>query len=591
MILNITALVLVLGITFLHSIFGLFSGLINVFCAIVAAAVALGCFEAVNDFATTTMGIHPSYSGPGSLIVLFLLTHLILRYAADTFLRGNVRVALPADIAGGIICGFVIGEITIGIFVLGFLMLPFGGRAMMFSRYERTDEIDSRTGRVKFVRNDVWLNPDGFVVGLVNTLSSGSLKRGDSTFASAYPDFREWVFWTGNTVQQESMTAPARGKDGDGHKGLKVVNWWEVTEPVVARYRKDLPTRRNPDPPYSPQNYEKEDDRNRIIAVRLAMERSAGDRYKRQVHHRFRPSMIRLVGTIPDVGGTGGVPTHYIPQILGGVDPKIGGSLRIVDIDNNFALTADGTTQIDAYFEVDERFEPSFVEYRRHARAALGVMAESADQEQLTLTQENPRTRGGRTMSFLGDVELRRSGDNAELPFPISAANLTRMGDVQGGEFVSGRVIGLQEDLSGGDSRQIRNLRIPDGLRIFQVRCRARRAQSLFGQVFNFVRGTLNQYTAVDKQGNEYMLAGYYAVVKRGGKNFLELYFTGDPDSPEATSFRQMLDFKDVKIRELTSSDDAVLGLIFLVRPDKIIHEIRTQDGKKLEVNYTMKRG
>ena len=37
MLLNITVLVLILGITFLHSIFGFFSGLINAFCSIVAA--------------------------------------------------------------------------------------------------------------------------------------------------------------------------------------------------------------------------------------------------------------------------------------------------------------------------------------------------------------------------------------------------------------------------------------------------------------------------------------------------------------------------------------------------------------------------
>ncbi len=60
MILNIIALVLILGITFMHSIFGLFSGLINVFCAIAAAVVALGCFEAVNDLVTSEMGLHPS---------------------------------------------------------------------------------------------------------------------------------------------------------------------------------------------------------------------------------------------------------------------------------------------------------------------------------------------------------------------------------------------------------------------------------------------------------------------------------------------------------------------------------------------------
>ena len=35
MALNLTALLLVLAITFMHSVFGFFSGLINLFCSIV----------------------------------------------------------------------------------------------------------------------------------------------------------------------------------------------------------------------------------------------------------------------------------------------------------------------------------------------------------------------------------------------------------------------------------------------------------------------------------------------------------------------------------------------------------------------------
>ena len=43
MILNIAVLALILAITFMHSLFGLFSGLINALCAITAMCVALGC--------------------------------------------------------------------------------------------------------------------------------------------------------------------------------------------------------------------------------------------------------------------------------------------------------------------------------------------------------------------------------------------------------------------------------------------------------------------------------------------------------------------------------------------------------------------
>ena len=39
MVLNIMAVLVILGITFMHSLFGAFSGLIDLFCAIVAMVV------------------------------------------------------------------------------------------------------------------------------------------------------------------------------------------------------------------------------------------------------------------------------------------------------------------------------------------------------------------------------------------------------------------------------------------------------------------------------------------------------------------------------------------------------------------------
>ena len=112
----------------------------------------------------------------------------------------------------------------------------------------------------------------------------------------------------------------------------------------------------------------------------------------------------------------------------------------------------------------------------------------------------------------------------------------------------------------------------------------------MLGQVFSFASGTLSQYSVVDKSANTYHLAGYYATVQRDGEDYFELYFTGDPDSPEAMSFRHQLDFKEIKLRELTASDDVRLTLIFVVPPAVTIHQLKTQAGTVDDLNYRTRR-
>jgi hypothetical protein len=87
MVLNIIVTALVLAITFMHSMFGLYSGLINVACTIFAMVVGLGSFEAVGGWMASTFGMHPSYCEPVALIVMFIVPLSILRFSADQFIR------------------------------------------------------------------------------------------------------------------------------------------------------------------------------------------------------------------------------------------------------------------------------------------------------------------------------------------------------------------------------------------------------------------------------------------------------------------------------------------------------------------------
>ncbi|MCC6357272.1 MAG: hypothetical protein IT450_00895, partial [Phycisphaerales bacterium] len=56
-------------------------------------------------------------------------------------------------------------------------------------------------------------------------------------------------------------------------------------------------------------------------------------------------------------------------------------------------------------------------------------------------------------------------------------------------------------------------------------------------------------------------------------------FFNGPDSDPLDGSFRQMLDFKEVKRNELNDQDDSVICLIFLVDPGVRILRIQNQAG------------
>lgn len=591
MVLNLMALLLVVGITFMNSIFGLYSGLLNVFCAIVALAVSLGFGEALNGLATGTLNLHASYTEPISYLLLFVVTLLVLRLLVDNYMRGNVRVPMYVDWAGGAVCGFIIAQICVGMMVICLILLPIGGKVMMYERLSRDaeNEVDTDTGRAVFHENHIWLRSDAFAVSLFRLLSSGSL-QGTTTFASVYPKFTQWVSWTANQVQEESLTSPLRDKQGDGFNegGLAVQSWWwqdRAPDDTRLVYRKLKPDREQAEPPYEPFGYRIAPE-HKLLGVRLNLKLAAADRGEGAAFHRFRPTNIRVVGD--RVVGAVKTPMSFVPQILGGADGRIGDKLRVVDPDNNFALPASGETPLDAYFEVPVDFQPRFVEYRRHARAPVtGEPVAAAPTQRLALqTGDKDEADGGRGRGisrFIDAANMDMTGDlNDRMPLKLARSKLTSRFDVDLDgdklkEVQTGMVLsGFKEDWEQGDSF-VDKFAVPDGKRIFQFQGGTRKMGSVLGQALNFAAARTSQYFAVDRLGEQHLLAGYYVIVKKDGKEYFEFFFNPDP---VGTGFNGQLKFDDTGIyRLLSDQEDSVLGLLFVVPPGTCITQIKTSGG------------
>lgn len=586
MVLNIFAVLFVIVLTCFHSIFGLFSGLINVLCSILSLCVALGFFEALGHWISKDFALHTAYVYPITLLLLFVGTLIATRALADNLIRGNVRVPMYVDWVGGGICGFVNAQIAVGILIVGFLMLPFGDRVMMFQRYERTEE--KANNRFVYERNSVWFSPDGFAVGLFNLLSSGSA-RGGTVLASVYPNFTDWVAWTGNTVQHESLPAPLRDqKGGDGFQSLKINSWWEQPGGLEASYRSNIPTRMSPDAKYDALTLAPTGGM-RLIGMQLALAHNGADRGAGTAlpSHRFRPTMFRVVGDT-DAG-----PAQFFPIAIGGADANIEGGLRAVDPDSNFSVEVDfekPDTPIDLYFETPTDFRPRFLEYRRFARTPVTeeqLVKQPAGRDLKLMTPERKREfEQLKQMGFIG-ITISPSGDTDALPFPMNPSILRNSEATVSGElFVSGHVAGpkSQFEYQQGQPQRMDKIRIPEGQRILQVRFRPRQAFTLAGQVFNFVGSTINQYYAVDNAGKRYRLAGYYGMVKRGGQDFFEMYLAPEADDP---TNRGMLDFKQIRGPELRDGFDSEIGLFFYVPPGTTIVRVVNQTGGGVDVAFT----
>ncbi|GMU84569.1 MAG: hypothetical protein AMXMBFR47_44380 [Planctomycetota bacterium] len=579
--LQITTLLLVLGVTFLQSVFGFFSGLINLFCTVTATVVAFGFYEALTYAITGSMDtLSPAYVEPCALVGLFLITLTALRYAADNLIRGNVTVPPAMDWAGAGICGFLTSMLTVGTLTISLLMLPIGGTVMGFNRYERTEERGGANNLAQFQRNSLWVRCDEFTVGFFNIVSGGSM-RGGRALSSVYPDFPDAVFFSTNTVQMENQPSPYREKKvGDGFmRGLAVVNTWKQKNPVEATYRAAVPTQKERTPSVTPMTYKPESGKE-LWGFRLALGRESSDRDRKSPIHMFRPTAIRLVGKL----SSSDAPRHYVPVIVGGADGFTGGKNRVVDYDVNFRLESGAEGTIDVFFEVDPDFQPEFIEYRRHCRVAAAAPDPKSGPPTTALrvlTPEEQRAlenQGNRTFGAVAE-----GSDNAKLPFNFLLSRLRANSDckLQGDKLVHARIWGEKSrlEVSAAGEPGVTEFQIPEGKRILQVRYRPKEAASIVGQVFNYVGSVVNQYYAQDDRGGRHALAGYYAIVKRGNNEYVELFFNGPESDPLDGSFRQMLDFKEVKRNELNDQDDSVICLIFLVDPGVRILRIQNQAG------------
>ena len=162
LLLNIIVLVYVLAMAyFWGSVQGLFSGFLNLLCAIVAGALALALWEPLVVGALLgRMGAIGWGLGLAGPFIIFLV---ILRLAVDNLVRGNVLFPQVVNWLAGGLCGFLTGVITGGILLIGLGALPMGEE--LFGYQPLNIDSTTKTNMVKVdtdreTRRPLWLPID-----------------------------------------------------------------------------------------------------------------------------------------------------------------------------------------------------------------------------------------------------------------------------------------------------------------------------------------------------------------------------------------------------------------------------------------------
>lgn len=118
---NIIAILVVLGVTYLWLIRGFFSAFIHLLCTIVAGAVAFAVWEPLAYWILSSSDPHGIFAGSAwgiALGVPFAITLIVLRIAIDLAIPANAVIASVPNYIGGGACGLISGIIASGLVVI-----------------------------------------------------------------------------------------------------------------------------------------------------------------------------------------------------------------------------------------------------------------------------------------------------------------------------------------------------------------------------------------------------------------------------------------------------------------------------------------
>jgi uncharacterized membrane protein required for colicin V production len=193
--------VLIVGIAIWQVRMGAFSALITLILASLSAVIAFNYFEPLANamFDWTDQKRHPMYMNAASLMLLFVVVQLALRFVFDLLVSNDVGFAMWPNRIGGGALGVLVGMVQVGVFMIALQMLPVSQSVFTYVPYK--DDLTQKAGLLPF-------KPDRFVLGMVESFSKGGLGVGHP-WSAEHDDFLKAQFARRNQGWDAQV-------DGDG---------------------------------------------------------------------------------------------------------------------------------------------------------------------------------------------------------------------------------------------------------------------------------------------------------------------------------------------------------------------------------------
>jgi len=556
------------------------------------------------------------------------LSLLILRVIVDKLITGNLRFPIYFDRAGGGIFGFVTAMLIIGMLSIAFQMLPFGPTFLGFSRYSLVDQSGNKevvnTPRVttpgrmavdedkdvvhrnelnwanaRAERCNLWLNPDGFTVGLASLLSNNAL-QGRNRFADLNPDFLDYLGDMRDGLVRESLLAI-------GPNAFSVKEYEYLLRDNEPIYRRVKATDDSGSPIWKYELTDRKPGPGKRWMVVTAEVREKTEKAQDSANLNFTAAQIRLLAHERKDGPVTAYPLAGINED----DPQ--NAHRLLELhrcqDIQYKRGEGGVTEMRLLFEVpdSEAFRPWMVQYKLNGRSEMLPSLNRTEEK------SGSTASGGREKATGGDrpkTSEKRNGKtrperrpdspdaNSETTSPDNNAG-TGSSSGTGGSSTPpgdpnppGRVHGVNlagsppffsndlpfrltdysegmnferagsklkstHDLTAklsddwqpaeGSNPPLDAFEVPEDMRLLQCLVAKLDPQSWLGQALGTATDQMRNIYLIDSNGKQYMPVGKYAIAQTGGRTLFELTYLNETER----GFVRMRGFDHIRFDDL----------------------------------------
>jgi len=166
---NIILILIVLLIGYWWANQGFFSAFLHLLCVIVAGALALAFWEPLTVGLLLRGSSFDNYAWGVSLIGLFAISLLVLRFGMDKLVPGNVDLPHSFNLGLGGVVGAAAGVLTVGIVLIGASFIQSSNAIMGWQGFQR-----SSSGQLER-QNELWVPYHQIVSEFYDWMSVGSL--------------------------------------------------------------------------------------------------------------------------------------------------------------------------------------------------------------------------------------------------------------------------------------------------------------------------------------------------------------------------------------------------------------------------------